>query len=122
MGGANVGSDMTSEQESRFMANLLKCHYAGKSNDLSEKVNGMGTTLEFYRHLNEQHYAAQHPDILQAADGAIIPLAYGDKYGAAVAYSGTAYRSFTIGFPFECIKSQPMQVAIMQGILNYLIK
>lgn len=120
--GANVGSDMTSEQESRFMANLLKCHYAGKSNDLSEKVNGMGTTLEFYRHLNEQHYAAQHPDILQAADGAIIPLAYGDKYGAAVAYSGTDYRSFTIGFPFECIKSQPMQVAIMQGILNYLIK
>ena len=120
--GANVGSDMTGEQERRFMADILKCHYAGKSSDTSEKVNGMGTTFDFYRHLNERHYAAQHPDILQAANGAIIPLAYGDKYGAAVAYSGTDYRSFTIGFPFECIKSQPMQASIMQGILNYLIK
>ena len=120
--GANVGSDMTSEQESRFMANVLKCYYAGKNTDTSETVNGMGTSFDFYRHLNEQHYAAQHPDILQATEGAIIPLAYGDKYGAAVAYSGSDYRSFTMGFPFECIKSPSMRAAIMQGILNYLIK
>ena len=120
--GANVGSDMTSEQERHFMTTVLKCHYAGKDNDTSETVNGMGTTFAFYRHLNEKHYAAQHPDILQAADGAIIPLAYGDKYGAAVAYKGTGYRSFTMGFPFECIKSPATQVAIMQGILNYFFK
>ena len=120
--GANVGSDMTSEEEALFMAQTLKCRYAGKDRDASETVNGMGTTLNFYRHLNEQHYAAQHPDILQAVEGAIIPLAYGDNYGAAVAYSGADYRSFTMGFPFECIKSQPKQAAVMQGILNYLIK
>lgn len=120
--GANVGSDMTSEQESRFMANVLKCYYAGKNTDTSETVNGMGTSFDFYRHLNEQHYAAQRPDILQATEGAIIPLAYSDKYGAAVAYSGSDYRSFTMGFPFECIKSPSMRAAIMQGILNYLIK
>ena len=120
--GANVGSDMTSDQESRFMANVLKCYYAGKDADTGEAINGMGTTFDFYRHLNEHHYAAQHPDILQATEGAIIPLAYGDGYGAAVAYSGSDYRSFTMGFPFECIKSPSKQAAIMQGILNYLIK
>ena len=120
--GANVGSDMTSEEESRFMADILKCRYAGKSKDASEMVNGMGVTFDFYRYLNEHHYAAQHPDILQAVEGAITPLAYGDRYGAAVAYSGPDYRSFTIGFPFECIKSQSIQTAVMQGILNYLIK
>ena len=120
--GANVGSDMTSEQEKLFMANVLKCHYVGKNSDTTEKVSGMGTTFDFYRHLNEYHYAAEHPDILQAANGAIIPLAYGDNYGAAVAYSGADYRSFTMGFPFECIKSKATQATIMQGILNYLIK
>jgi hypothetical protein len=83
----------------------------------------MGTTLEFHRALNEYHYAAQHPDILQpAVEGAIIPMVYADNYGAAVAYAGRDYRVFTMGFPFECIKSESMQAAFMQGILNYLIK
>ena len=81
----------------------------------------MGTTFSFYRHLNERHYAAQHPDILQATDDAIIPLVYGDNNGAAVAYSGPVYRSFTMGFPFECIQSTSKRTAIMQGILNYII-
>ena len=119
--GAYVASDMTSETERTFMATVLKCHYAGKDYDPNETVQGMGTTLSFYRQLNEQHYAAQHPDILQATDDAIVPLVYSDNYGAAVAYSGPRYRSFTIGFPFECIKSAPKQAAIMQGILNYII-
>ena len=49
-------------------------------------------------------------------------MAYADGYGAAVAYSGPDYSAFTMGFPFECIKSETMQAAIMQGILTYLIK
>ena len=69
-----------------------------------------------------QRYAAQYPDILQAeGNGAIIPMAYADGYGAAVAYKGRDYRAFTMGFPFECIKSKSLQVAIMKGIMNYLI-
>jgi hypothetical protein len=120
--GAYVGSDMTSQTEAAFIANVLKCSYAGKDDSADETVNGMGTTLSFYRYPNEQHYAAQRPDILQtAADGAIIPMAYGDGYGAAVAYQGRDYRSFTMGFPFECIKSEALRVAVMKGILTYLI-
>ena len=119
--GAHVVSDMTSEAERTFMANLLHSSFAGKDHDTSEIIQGMGTTFSFYRHLNERHYAAQHPDILQATDDAIIPLVYGDNNGAAVAYSGPVYRSFTMGFPFECIQSTSKRTAIMQGILNYII-
>ena len=83
----------------------------------------MGTKFKFYRQPNELHYAAQHPDILQTdGDNAMATMAYGDGYGAAVAYSGSDYRTFTMGFPFECIQSDRTRVAIMQGILNYLIK
>ncbi len=120
--GAYVGSDMTSEAERQFLSDVLKCRYAGKDESQSENVDGMGTTLSFYRHLNEQHYAAQHPDILQAEEGAIVPLAYADNYGAAVAYGGTDYHAFTMGFPFECIKSKDIQASMMKGILYYLIK
>ena len=119
--GAYVGSDMMSEDDSSFLATVLKCRFAGKSNDTGETVRGMGTQFDFYRLLNERHYAAQHPDILQPEPGAIVPLVYGDQYGAAVAYSGTDYRTFTLGFPFECIKAAPMQTSIMQAILNYII-
>ena len=37
------------------------------------------------------------------------------------AMAGVPYRTFTLGFPFECIKAAPMQTSIMQAILNYII-
>ena len=120
--GAFVGSDMTTQAESSFLSDILHCHYAGKDEVYDESVSGMGTTIAFYRQLNEQHYAAQHPDILQPDSEAFTPLVYADGYSAAVAYKGGIYRVFTMGFPFECIKSSRQQVAMMKGILNYLIK
>ena len=119
--GAFVGSDMREDQERAFLSTVLKCQFVRKDIATQEEVNGMGTSFSFYRQYNEQHYAAPHPDILQAVDGAIIPLAYADGYGAAVAYGGRDYRSFTLGFPLECIKSKSIQVAIMKGILTFLL-
>ena len=120
--GAYVGSDMTSPQDSTFLANVLKCRFDGKSGTLEETIHGMGTTLSFYRQLNENHYAAQRPDVLQPlGEGAIPVMTYSDGYVAAVAYGSPDYRSFTMGYPFECIKSASMKSSIMQGILNYLI-
>lgn len=112
---------MSNEQEQAFLTDILKCRFMGKDPANDETISGMGTTFSFYRQPNEQHYAATHPDILQATDDAIIPLAYADGYGAAVAYGGRDYRSFTMGFPFECIKQTSVQVAIMKGILTYLL-
>lgn len=120
--GAYVGSDMGAEDERLFLENVLKCRFGGKSTDNSEAVEGMGTRFDFYRSPNERHYAAQHPDILQPVDGAIATMAYADGYGAAVAYRGNDCRTFTMGFPFECIKQKQTQAYLMKGILNYLIK
>lgn len=121
--GSYVGSDMTTADERQFLKEVLRCSYAGKDTLAGETVRGMGTDLTFYRTLNEHHYAAHHPDILQpAAQGAIPTMAYASGFSAAVAYSGQDGRAFTMGFPFECIKSEEMRVAIMKAVMNYLIK
>jgi hypothetical protein len=49
-------------------------------------------------------------------------MQYNDGQDAAVAYSGNDYRSFTMGFPFECIMDEKTRGAIMRGILQYLMK
>ncbi len=121
--GAYVGSDMLAEGERAFLADVLKCSYGGKDPAVSETINGMNTRFDFYRNLNEQHYAATHPDILQPTEGTAFPLmAYADNYGAAVAYQGRDYRAVTMGFPFECIKERTVRNSIMAGILQFLIK
>lgn len=121
--GAYVGSDMTEGAERQFLADVLKCNYAGKDTNNSENISGMNSTFSFYRHLNEQHYAATRPDILQAATPqAYAYLAYADGYAAAVGYQGNDYRTFTMGFPFECIKDILQREKLMQTIMNYLLR
>jgi len=120
--GAYIGSDMTAESEQQFLANVLKCHYAGRSMAPDNMVKGMGTELFYWRNLNEQHYAAVSTDILQPVKPAITAMQYSDDYGAAIAYKGSDCRLFVMGFPFECIQTNQKRHAIMRGILNYLIK
>lgn len=120
--GSYVGSDMTGEDESRFLDQVLHLQMAGtqmlNSNPL---VNGLGTQMDIYRALNEEHYAATAPDILQPTGTAFAAMSYGDETSAAVAYQGADYRSFTMGFPFECITSAAKRDAIMGGILTFLM-
>ncbi len=119
--GAYVGSDMTADSDRGFLADVLKCQHGGTETSASETVDGLGTRLQFYRQLNHRHYAAQHPDILTPVQGAFTPMVYASNRGAAVAYGGSDYRAFTMGFPFECIKESTMQAAVMQGILTFLL-
>ena len=122
--GSYVGSDMQSDDERAFLCDVLKCSYAGKDPSDDETVSGLGISCDFFRNLNERHYAATQPDILQTAgaDASYHMMTYSSGHGAAVAYGGNDYRSFTMGFPFECIKSETMRAAIMKGILNYLLQ
>ena len=122
--GAYVGYDSWhSATDRQFLADVLKCTYGGKDDSPTDLVSGMGTQFSFYRDLNEQHYAATRPDILQAIDSpsAYATMAYASGYGAAVAYSGSDYHTFTMGFPLECIKSTQQQASIMGAILSFLI-
>ena len=122
--GAYIGRDMTSEQDRKFLANLLKCDYGGTQSDYLERdsIQGLGTTFTFYRQPNSEHYAAQHPDVLLPVEPAYPAMAYSNLQSACVAYNGNDYRALTIGFPFECIKSKQMQDVLMRGILAFLLQ
>ena len=120
--GAYVGSDMQEAEERQFMADVLKCQYAGRYTDDNNTVTGLSTAIQYWHRLNGEHYAAVSTDVLLPVGSAYIAMQYADGQDAAVAYKGTDYSAFTMGFPFECIKDEKKRSSIMRGILNYLIK
>lgn len=122
--GSYVGADMVMPAERRYLEDVLKINYEGtdKDNLNRDTIQGLGTTFEFYRHLNETHYAATHPDILQPVTPAYAAMVYADGYSACVAYDGKDYKSMTLGFPFECIKSEQKRQLLMKGILRFLLQ
>lgn len=139
--GSYIGSDMTAEDERQWLHNTLKVDYtAPAATDITETVNGLGCDFDFYHRLNERHYAATHPDILQPAatfnatdstwvpvDGSLCAIQYSNGASAAVGFKGKSdtgrpYATFTMGFPFECIENATDRQKIMAGILNYLTK
>ena len=120
--GAYIGRDMMADSDKQFLAGTLKCEYAGRNMLSTDYLNGLGTTIEYWKDLNETHYAATSTDILQPVNPAYTAMQYADGYSAAVAYKGTDYRAFTMGIPFECIKDEQKRTSIMNGILNYLLK
>ena len=120
--GAYIGSDMTGGSDHQFLVNTLKCAFGGRDKAFTNIIWGLGTSMEYHKTLNEEHYAATSSDILLPAAPAFTAMQYADSQSAAVAYKGSDYRSFVMGFPFECIKDRQKQVSIMQGILNFLLK
>ena len=122
--GSYVGSDMQMPADRRFLEDVLKCYGEGVNRDSLQRdtIAGLGTTFEFYRHLNETHYAATHPDILQPVAPAYSAMVYADDYSACVAYDGSDYKAMTLGFPFECIKSEQKRLMLMRGILRFLLQ
>ena len=120
--GAYVGTDIMGSEEEQFVNQTLKCSYGGQYRGQSNSVEGLGTHIDYYNTLNEEHYAATSADILSPQSSAYAVMRYADGHDAAVAYKDNHYRSFTMGFPFECIKSRQQQGSIMRGILNFLLK
>lgn len=121
--GSYIGSDMTMDSEKDFLSQTLKTQYApNDSVQINGTVNGLGMNFDFYNYINEDHYAAVHPNIIQPTGNAICAMQYGDGSSAATAYNGRDYKTFVMGFPFECIKDRKARMQIMRGILNYLDK
>jgi hypothetical protein len=119
--GAFVGSDMITDEDRSFLNDVLKVRFEGINTEVNNQIQGMGTAFNFHRQLNEKHYAAQQTDILiPAAPNAFSTLVYANNTSAAVAYQGSDYRAFAMGFPLECITSQNMRDMIMRGILKFL--
>jgi hypothetical protein len=112
-----------SDDEQRFVTSVLKCKYEAINRDQDEHIKGLGMTFPVYRHLNEQHYAAQRTDNIIPSDPKSVPaMLYANGTCAATAYQGADYRAFVMGFPFECIQQKKDREAIMRGILQFLIQ
>ncbi len=121
--GAYVGSDMLNGDEPRFCAQVLKSQWVAQYRAAGERINGLGTSFDYYHQLCEEHYAATACDVIMPAENnAFCSMTYADGTSAAVAYRDKKYRSFCMGFPFECIKGEKKQASIMKGILNFLLK
>ncbi len=120
--GAFVGTDMQTSREKKMLVELLKCESARPYRAENDSVKGLGMVFNFYHQMNEEHYAAVSADVISPIGKAFSAMCYADGQSAAVAYPGDDYRALTIGFPFECIKSEETRCSIMRGILQFLIQ
>ncbi len=119
--GSYTGSDMQTDEEKLFLSNTLKLTYAPTDSlQPTPTAYGLGIQLDYHNALNDKHYAATHPEILKPTSEAICAIQYTNGASAAVGYKGADYRSFTMGFPFECIKDEKVRSQVMAGILTYL--
>lgn len=121
--GAFVGSDMTTQNDRLFTRSILKYEYAGALDaDSLTNITGMGASFDIFRRLNEQSYSVPAVDCLAAVEGGFCSMVYSPSgESAAVAYQGPSYRSFTMGFPFESITDRNIRLALLQGILQFLL-
>ncbi len=124
--GSYVGSDMNTQAEADFLRQTLKVNYQPTDSIApTDSVNGLGLDFNYYHELNPRHYAVQHAEVLSPAEGsgAICAMRYTNgSLSAAVAYKGTDYSSFTMGFPLESVVDKDKRQKLVRGILNYLIE
>ena len=121
--GAYVGSDMRDGRERKFLSDILHITPDGATRPAYKNtISGMGTSFDIYTTLNEEHYAATSIDIISPLALAFCTLTDADGRSVCVAYDGRDNRTFTMGFPFECITSAQKRSAIMRGILNFIFK
>lgn len=118
--GANVASDMQAEHEKTFLSETLKCKYGGKVPAGCDSISGMDVGCTYWNELNEEHYAATHPDMLEAADGGYAAMIYNGIGYSAIVYNGKDYRAMTFGFPLECIKEQDKREKLFRDIFRFL--
>lgn len=119
--GAYVGSDMRSREEVDFINNVLHISSNGTIRPGADNaVNGMGTSFNIYTTLNEFNYAAASINLISPIKPAFCALTESNGHSVCVAYKGDRFRTFTMGFPFECITSEKKQSLIMRGILDFI--
>lgn len=122
--GAYVGSDMTQPHERSFMSDVLKTTFTGTdTNAGNNMVDGLGLSFGIIRQINDRHFAATSVDRIAACDGrSFAAMRYQDGSTAGVAYDGTDYKSFVMGYPYECINNVRTRQQVMKGLLAFLLK
>lgn len=125
LSGSFIGSDNYGNKAKRdFIENTLHFSYDGTArSDSTDTVSGLNLDFEIYRVPCREHYAVQSPDALwPCGDKAFSAFAYGGGQCAGVAYKGKNYRTVSMGFPFECVKSPEIRKSAMRALLDFLGK
>lgn len=121
LSGSYIGSEMNSPSEMQFTESVLKYTNGGSLRGITNgKVSGANEEFTFPTRPNEKTYAVPAPDCLLPIGGAYSTFVYTPgNYGAGIAYKGTDYRTFVLGFPLECIEGAKERGHIMKAILTF---
>ncbi|MBQ5623681.1 MAG: xanthan lyase [Alistipes sp.] len=78
--------------------------------------------VSFNREPSGVCYGVESPgSVVPYGKDAYIAMRYmTNNQSAAVAYNGTKYRTFVMGFPFETIMDEQQRHILMRGVLNFL--
>lgn len=120
--GSFIASDMQTQDEREFTSYIL--HYGlerNKRNDVNEFVIGLDNNISIQVEADKEIYQSLYSDRILPVGEGFIPMIYSDNGGAAVAYNGS-YRTFSMSFPFEIIKSAEKRSQIMASIMNFLLE
>lgn len=123
--GAYTGSDMQGEGERTFTTQVLKYTSASaiRSLDQTLKVNGSGCSSSLRCQPNPDTYAVPTVDCLTPVAAAFTAMTYNDGQGsAAIAYPGTDYRTYVMGFPLESIAEEAERAKLMGAVLRFLME
>lgn len=122
LSGSHLGSGMNSPAASGFTENILKYSFGGTmQHSPADEIYGADTRFSIPRTANEETYAVPAPDCLTPVTPAYPAFVYSPgNYSAGIAYRGEAYRTFTLGFPFESIRGSRERARVMSAILHFL--
>ena len=121
LSGSYIGSEMNSPSEMQFTENVLKYTFGGSmAGTTTGTVSGANSSFTFPIQINEKSYAVHAPDCILPIGGAYSTFVYTPgNYGAGIAYKGTDYRTFVLGFPLESIQGAKERGSIMRAILGF---
>ncbi|MEG1693511.1 MAG: xanthan lyase [Bacteroidales bacterium] len=134
LSGAYIATDLWDsynvlDEGKKFASNVLKyrwmTHYASKDGGVKSVANPYGFTgrYKFYTELNSKMYAVEAADALvpSSKDAFTIFRYTGNNISAGVAYNGD-YKTVSLGFPIETLKTQEQINEIIAQIITFFEK
>ena len=114
------GSYLGSILPPQLAQNTLKFSHGGSMWGITTgQVSGANSIMTFPTQVNEKSYAVPAPDCILPVSGAYSTHVYTPcNYGAGIAYKGSDYRTFVLGFPFESINEATQRTKVMKAVLG----
>lgn len=134
--GAYVASDFwdnidapSVEADKNFAKDILKYRFLepmaakeGMVKGVASKISHLTSVYNYYSELNNKSYVVESPDgILPVGDDAYTVFRYCEnEISAGIAYRGTDYSTYVLGFPFESLKNGTDRDELMSCVLQFL--